>query len=218
MTLPLKNLSVVITLLVALLTIAAPLPALELKASVSALQHTLEQQLFNSPDGRYYLEGHKDHGCSMYAEKPQLHFEGSRIVVNVTIKGAFGKSLFGHCLGVPIRITPQVSVVPAAQGEVIVFQDAHIDHLSQSPEFNAIANSFLKNKLPKSMEVNVAAQLRQLMNDSAKAIGYQFGIVKLDIRTLEVRSSYLFVDLDASLTVDADCSSCQILTNAGLHQ
>ena len=46
----------------------APCRAVELKVSRDALERTLRQQLFNGPDGRYYLKGNQRSACSVYAE------------------------------------------------------------------------------------------------------------------------------------------------------
>jgi hypothetical protein len=42
--------------------------AVELKVSREALQ----QQLFDAPNGRYYLKGSATSGCSVYAEDPEV--------------------------------------------------------------------------------------------------------------------------------------------------
>jgi len=62
---------------------AAQCGAVELKVSREALERTLKQQLFNGPDGRYYLKGNAKAPCSIYAEDPQLRFVEDRIVVRV---------------------------------------------------------------------------------------------------------------------------------------
>ena len=52
--------------------------AVQLKVSREALQRTLEQQLFNGPEGRYYLKGSPQSGCFVYAENPVVRFEQDR--------------------------------------------------------------------------------------------------------------------------------------------
>jgi hypothetical protein len=47
----------------ALLSALSAAGAVELKVSREALQRTLQQRLFNAPNGRYYLKGSATSGC-----------------------------------------------------------------------------------------------------------------------------------------------------------
>src|ERR1017187_9611265 len=61
-------------LLLALGTV--PCRAVELKVSRDALQHTLKQQLFSGPDGRYFLKGNARSACAVFADDAQLNTRG----------------------------------------------------------------------------------------------------------------------------------------------
>lgn len=188
--------------LILLLVSAAPLRAIEVRISAHALQFTLQKQLFKDAQNRYYLRGSANEGCSLYAQDPKVSFRDNRIVVRVTIHGQLGKMMFGHCIGIPIHTTPEVSLVPVAHGEVVGFQDAQIDSVSDNGELNALAMPFMKNKLPKSMEVNVAEQLRKILNDSGPSLGYDFTLKDLNLVTLAVQGDHLFLNVEAKLLVD----------------
>ena len=57
----------------------------ELKVSREARERTLVQQLFGGPEGRYYLKGSAKSSCSVYAEKPEVSFDGERVLVKVKV-------------------------------------------------------------------------------------------------------------------------------------
>jgi hypothetical protein len=185
-----------------LLFCSLPLHAIEVQISSRALENTLQQQLFQGGNGRVYLRGNADHGCALYAENPKISFANNRIVVNITINGVLGKMLFGKCVGVPIHTSPEVSLVPVAHGEVVGFEDARIDRVTENSELNALAMPFLKRQLPRSMEINVSDQLRKLLSDQTKISGYQFTLHNLNLVTLAVQGDHLYLNVEAKIQVE----------------
>src|ERR1700739_663622 len=106
--------------------------ALEVKISEQALERTLETQLFNGPQGRYYLRGDANSACYVYAESPHVSFVQDRILVRVHTKAKLGTSVHGTCIGVSLTTNTEVSVIPDAQEESIGFRDARIERLTES--------------------------------------------------------------------------------------
>lgn len=45
---------------------------IEVKVSALALERTLRTQLFNGPEGRYYMRGDATTACYVYAENPHV--------------------------------------------------------------------------------------------------------------------------------------------------
>lgn len=174
--------------------------AIELKVSSQALERTLNKQLFTQ-DGRYYIRGKPGSACFVYAEDPQVSFNGDRIVVHIKAHAKLGTSLHGACLGVSLNTEADVSVVPDAQGETIGFRDARIEHLSESPELNFFLEPFLSRKLPQQMKVNAADSLRQLLTQSTQTTGYQITLDDLKIHSMQVDGPDLAVDFDGNLSV-----------------
>jgi hypothetical protein len=174
--------------------------AIEIKVSTQALERTLNQQLFTQ-DGRYYFRGKPGSPCFAYAEKPQVSFNGDRIVVHVKAHAKLGTSLHGACLGVSLNTEADVSVVPDAQGESIGFRDARIEHLSESRELNFFLEPFLSRKLPQQMKVNAADLLRQLLSKSTETTGYPMTLDDLKIHSMQVQGPSLAVDVDGDLSV-----------------
>ncbi len=58
--------------------------AIEVRVSAQALERTLQTQLFNGPQGRYYLRGDANSACYVYAESPNVTFVQERIDVRQT--------------------------------------------------------------------------------------------------------------------------------------
>ena len=194
----------------ALAALLAPLPAraIEIKISAQALERTLDKQLFNAPDGRYYLRGKPgaasgkpDSGCFAYAQDPKVSFVADRIVVHVTAHAKLGAQIHKDCLGVALATAADVSIVPDAQGETIGFRDPRIDRLSESRELDFFLIPFLSKKLPQQMKVNVADLLRQLLASSAQTTGYTIGLDDLKIHSMQVSGDALVVDFDGDLSV-----------------
>jgi hypothetical protein len=174
---------------------------IEIKISAQALERTLDKQLFNAPDGRYYLRGKSDSGCYAYAQDPKVSFVADRIVIHVTARAKLGATLRGDCLGVNLDTAADVSVVPDAQGETIGFRDPRIDNLSESKEFNFFLIPFLSRKLPQQMKVNAADLIRQLLVNSVQSMGYDLHLDDLKIHSMQVSGNALVVDMDGDLSV-----------------
>ena len=69
--------------------------AIQVKVSAQALERTLRTQLFNGPEGRYYMRGNATSACYVYAESPHVTFKDDRVVVHVHTKAKLGTALHG---------------------------------------------------------------------------------------------------------------------------
>ena len=176
--------------------------ATELKISAKALERTLRTQLFNGPEGRYYIRGDANSPCYVYVESPRVSFMQDRVVVHVHTRARFGTTMHGSCIGVSLTRDADVSLIPDAEGETIGFRDARIEHLSDSSELNFLLVPFLDRKLPQQMKVNAATLMRQLLSRSTETTGYALSLTTLKIHSMIVAGERLIVDIDAALDVD----------------
>jgi hypothetical protein len=190
-------------LAVALSMFALPVAAraIEIKVSAQALERTLNTQLFNGADGRYYFRGSATSPCYAYAQEPKVSFKDERIVIHVKTHARLGERVGGACLGVGLNTEADVSVIPDAQGESIGFRDPNLDHLSESREFNFLLVPFLSKKLPQQMRINAADLIRQLLVKSAEATGYDVKLDNLKVHSMQVSGDALVVDFDGDLSV-----------------
>jgi hypothetical protein len=180
---------------------AAQCGAVELKVSRDALERTLKQQLFSSPDGRYYLKGNAKSVCPIYAENPQLRFAGDRIVVQVKTRARLGKSVGGACLGLALALPAEVSLAPAGEGESIGFRDARVDRVSEHEELNFVLTPFLSRQIPSAMKVDAADLLRKALEGSTASSGYKVTLERLKIHSIQIQGDALVVDADGDLSV-----------------
>jgi hypothetical protein len=188
---------------VALLFVSArAASAIEVKMSAQALERTLRAQLFNGPDGRYYIRGDANSPCFVYADSPHVTFVQDRIVVHVHAKAKLGTVVHGACLGVSLGTEADVSLIPDAEEESIGFRDARIERLSESKELNFLLVPFLSRKLPAQMKVNAAVLMRQLISRSTETTGYTLALDSLKLHSLLVEGTSLVMDVDANLKVD----------------
>ena len=176
--------------------------AIEVKVSAQALERTLQAQLFNGPQGRYYIRGDANSACYVYAESPHVTFVQDRIVVHVHAKSKLGTSVHGACLGVSLTTDTDVSLIPEAEEESIGFRDARIERLSESRELNFILAPFLSHKVPAQMKVNAAVLMRQLLSRSTETTGYALSLDSLKLHSLLVEGETLVMDADANLKVN----------------
>jgi hypothetical protein len=176
--------------------------AIEVTISPQALERTLRAQLFNGPEGRYYIRGDANSPCYVYADSPHVSFVADRIVVHVHAKAKLGTTLHGACVGVTLSTNADVSLVPDAEGESIGFRDARIERLSESKELNFLLVPFLSHKMPENMKVNAAVLMRQLLSRSTETTGYALSLSSLKLHSLLVEGESLVMDLDANLKVD----------------
>ena len=185
-----------------LLAIAAPARAIEVKISSQALERTLRAQLFDGPDGRYYMRGDAHSPCFVYADNPHITFKDDRIVVHVHARAKLGTTVHGSCVGVSMTTDADVSFIPDAEGESIGFRDARIERLSDSRELNFLLVPFLSHKLPQQMKVNAADLMRKLLADSAQQTGYAISLNNLKLHSMLVEGQTLVVDVDANMSVN----------------
>lgn len=176
--------------------------AIEVKISSQALERTLRAQLFNGPEGRYYMRGDVNSGCYVYAESPRVSFVADRVVVHVHTRAKLGTSVRGVCIGVSMNADADVSMVPDAREQTIGFRDARIERLSKSKELNFFLVPFLDRKLPDQMKVNAADLMRQLLSHSIETTGYAFSLTSLKLHSMLIEGNMLVLDADAGLTVN----------------
>ena len=176
--------------------------AIEVKVSAQALERTLRTQLFDSPDGRYYMRGDANSSCYVYAESPHVSFKDDRVIVHVHTRSKLGTSVHGACIGVSLNTDADVSFIPDAEGESIGFRDARIEHLSESRELNFLLVPFLSRKLPAQMKVNAADLMRKLLTRSTDTTGYTLTLNSLKLHSMLVEGETLVVDADAVMRVD----------------
>jgi hypothetical protein len=197
------RLSFCLLLSVALLFSAArSASAIEVRVSAQALERTLQTQLFNGPQGRYYLRGDAHSACYVYAESPRVTFVQDRIVVRVHARAKLGTAVRGACIGVSLTTNTDVSLIPEAEEESIGFRDARIEKLSESRELNFLLEPFLSHQLPAQMKVNAAVLMRQLLSRSTETTGYALSLNSLKLHSLLVEGNSLVMDSDATLKVD----------------
>ena len=176
--------------------------ATEVAVSAKALERTLKAQLFNGPDGRYYLRGNSTSPCFVYAEDPHVSFVNDRILVHVHTKSKIGTSVHGSCLGVSLATNTDVSFIPEAEEESVGFRDARLEKMSDSKELNFLLEPFLSRKVPQEMKLNAATLVRQLIAKSTEMTGYKLTLTKLKLHSMFVEGQVLVVDLDSSISVE----------------
>ena len=180
---------------------AANAYAVELSVIRDALERTLKQQLFNGPEGRYYIKGDAQTACSVYAEDPKLTFVDDRIVVQVKTHARLGKAVGGTCLGIALILPAEVSLAPDGEGETIVFRDARIDRVSDRQELNFVLTPFLAHQIPSGMKVNAADLLRKALEGSTASSGYKVSLEKLKIHSIQTQGDKMIVDVDADISI-----------------
>ena len=176
--------------------------AIDVKISAQAIERTLKTQLFNSPDGRYYMRGDAASPCFVYAESPHVSFKDDRVVVHVHTKSKLGEPIHGACVGITLATDADVSFIPDAEGESVGFRDARIEHLSESKELNFLLVPFLSHKLPSQMKVNAADLMRNLLKQAPAATGYTLTLDSHKLHSMLVENGALVVDVDAGLSVE----------------
>lgn len=184
-----------------LLALAHPAHAVELTVSRAAIERTLVQQLFSGPAGRYYLKGNAHSACSVYAENPEVVFAADRVQVKVKIHAKLGTAMTGHCVGITLAPSAEVSMVPDAEGESIGFRDARVEHVSESRELNFLLMPFLSHQIPSSMKVNAADLLRKALASSTANSGYQVTLDRLKIHSMLIQGDAIVLDADGDLSV-----------------
>jgi hypothetical protein len=176
--------------------------AIEVKVSAQALERTLRTQLFNGPDGRYYMRGDASSPCSVYAENPRVTFKDERVVVRVHTQAKLGKAIGGKCLGVSMNTDAVVSIVPDAEGETVGFRDAKVEKVSESKELNFLLEPFLSHKLPSQMKMNAADMMRKALSQSVSSTGYTITLDSLKMHSMLVNQDALVLDADAAMSIE----------------
>jgi hypothetical protein len=174
----------------------------QLTVSRDALERTLRQQLFSTPNGLYYLKGGPHSACAITAEEPKLTFEQDRIVVRMKTHARLGHAVGGACVGMAFNFPAQVSFTPDAEGETIGFRDAHLDRVSDSKEVNFVLAPFLRRQVPSSMKVDAATLLRKALAGSTNTSGYKVTLDRLKIHSIVIQGDALIVDVDGDMSIE----------------
>jgi len=175
--------------------------AVELRVSRDALQRTLHQQLFNTPGARYYLKGDAKSPCFVYADDAQIHFLQDRVAVVIQTHAKVGKTMGNSCWGISLNSSPEVSLSPFGQGELIGFQDAKLDKIVDNREINFLVSPFLSHQLPHSMMINAGDLLRKALANSTASCGYKVSLSQFVIRSMRVEGDDIVVEADGGLAV-----------------
>jgi len=178
-----------------------PSHAVELKVSREALERTLKGQLFNGPDGRYYLKGSAHTPCSIYAEDPHVTLVHDRIVVRVKTHARLGTAVHGACIGLTLTPTSEVSMAPDGEGETLGFRDARLERISQQRELNFALAPFLSHQIPSGMKINASELLRKALEGSTATSGYTVTLDRLKIHSIQIQGDSVVVDVDGDLSV-----------------
>lgn len=176
--------------------------AAELRVSREALQRTLVQQLFGGPGGRYYLKGTPQTACSVFAQDPQVTFDGDRIVVRMKTHASLGRAVRGACLGISISPVSEVSLAPDGEGETLGFRDARLERVSERRELNFLLAPFLSRTVPSNMKVNAASLLRNALSNSTASSGYKVSLDRLKIHSVQIDGNDIVIDVDGALSVE----------------
>jgi hypothetical protein len=192
----------VLPVLLLLLAGAERARAIEVKVSAAALERTLRAQLFNGPDGRYYMHGDRTSACFVYAEDPHVSFKDDRVWVHVHTRAKLGTGVRGACIGVSLTTDADVSFIPDAEGESVGFRDARVERLSESKELNFLLVPFLSRKLPARMKVDAEDLMGKLLSQSVAATGYTLTLDSLKLHSMLVDHGALVVDVDAALSIE----------------
>jgi hypothetical protein len=176
--------------------------AIEVKVSAAALERTLRAQLFNGPNGRYYMRGDPASACYVYAEDPHVSFKDDRVVVHVHTRAKLGTGVHGACLGVSLTTDADVSFIPDAEEQSVGFRDARVERLSESRELNFLLVPFLSRKLPAQMKVNAEDLMGKLLSQSVATTGYTLTLDSLKLHSMLVDHGVLVVDVDAGMSVE----------------
>jgi len=180
---------------------AASASAVEFKVSRDALERTLKQQLFSGANGRYYLKGNAQSACYVYAEDAKLSFSGDRVIVVIKAHAKLGKTFHNSCFGISLDTSPEVSVSPVGEGEIIGFRDARLDKLVDQKELNFFLTPFLSHQLPASMQVNASDLMRKALEGSTASSGYKVALEKLQIHSMQIHGDFLVVDADGDISI-----------------
>ena len=175
--------------------------AVELKVTRDALERTLQQQLFNGPDGRYYIKGNAQSPCYVYAENPKLTFAVDRIVVQLKAHARLGQKVAGACIGIALTLPAEVSLAPDGEGETVGFRDARVDRVSDHTELNFVLTPFLSRQVPSGMKVNAADLLRKALENSTATSGYKVSLERLKIHSVQIQGDDLVVDVDGDIGI-----------------
>ncbi len=189
-------------LLVCACAATVPAHAIELKLTAPAIERTLQQQLFNGPEGRYYIRGDQASACYVYVDQPSVTFKDDRLVVHVHTHSRLGAGMFGKCVGFGFNTEADVSVIPDAEEETIGFREARIDRFTGNKELDALLVPFLSRKVPQKMKINAADLLRSALARSKQATGYDLTLDRLKIHSMLVEKDTVTVDLDGNLRVN----------------
>ncbi len=185
------------------LALLLPLPAgaLDLTVGPQPLQHALLRQLFAAPDGRYYLHGNRTSSCFLFAQNPQLHFAGNRIVLDLHLEGKIGSSFGGQCIGFKWAGDGELSMLPQAQDQQIGFTDVRVEHLTGDNGLDQLLGPLLSARVPANLKVNAASLIDKMLRSASTRSGENITLDHLVIPALAVQDNALHLSIEGNVAI-----------------
>jgi hypothetical protein len=179
------------------------LASVELRIEHSVVRALLAQQAFTE-DGRMYVRGKKDAGCSFaYLENPEVGSEEGRLRIRARFTGRSATDVFGRCVGLGDSFFTVITAVPYYQEGAIRLRDVVVRNEGQEGFYARRVRTTLARELPAKFSFRVYEDARRALEaplNGSQAL-YRQQLERFDVSDIRVTDEAVVVVIDFALVV-----------------
>ena len=186
---------------VALLWLAPPASAVDLRLQFGALERMLTEQVFTQ-DGRRYVHGSKTTKCDFaYLERPQIRGQDGKLRITAHFTGRKALNLVGQCVGLGDAFDVVITAIPQYKSGNIGLQEVKVTSAGKSGYYIRKVCEIMQSTLARAFHYPLDVDAHRILEDSATRPGYRRELNNFKVSEIRVTGDALVLSLDFELTV-----------------
>ena len=188
----------------ALLFVLGAWPALaqvELAITFGVLQKAVAAQVFTE-DGRRYVKGGKDKGCSYaYLENPRVSESDGRLLVRAKFSGRSSFNVLGKCVGIGDSFDVMIRMTPYADKTILRLRDVEVASDGKRGVYARAVCKALAETLPRVLVYDFGPDFKRTLETEQPGVAYRKHVENLMVQSLQVSKEALVLQLALRLTL-----------------
>jgi len=174
--------------------------AVELHIRFEALERMLTEQVF-SQEGRRYVHGSKTDKCNFaYLEKPQVHGQGSLLLIKAHFSGRSALNFAGQCVGLGDAFDLVITALPIYKNGALSLQEVKVISAGKTGYYIRKVCEAMQTSLARDFTYPLQAESQKMLEANAQP-GYKREVRKFTVPDVRVSSDALVLQVDFELTV-----------------
>jgi hypothetical protein len=179
----------------------APAPAVELVIEYAALQRIVAQELFTQ-DGRKYVRGsHATHCSFAYLENPRIDADGDRLRIQARFTGRTAADLFGACIGLGDAFDLSITAIPYYHDGLIGFRGVQVNSVGRDGFYIRRVCNSMTQSLSRDFQYHLFDDARRVLEQKVTNAPYVQNLRDFQAPRVRVTGQGLVLTLEFGLVV-----------------